>query len=313
MVSSESKGRRTHIITGPTSGIGRCTALELAKHGTVVLVGRDPSKLNNLQSTITGNGGQAVSVVCELSDLASVERAASENIALKLSIRDFLNNAGIMAMRAAKNAQGWDMVYATNHLGRFALTEALIPHLPDGANVVFIASRVEDLERKPARVAGFRGARFISVAASAWGEWKPDGSKLPGGDAYATSKQCNLATVLAFARAYPRLHFNAVEPGFCPATGLGREANIFLQLLAKYMLGPLAPLIKYWSTPKRASRVITKVLLNETGSTGLLRRGWEADERLKAGARLEVPGSHRGREEGLVGNGCCLTADGSAG
>jgi NAD(P)-dependent dehydrogenase (short-subunit alcohol dehydrogenase family) len=133
------------------------------------------------------------------------------------------------------------MVYATNLLGPFALTEALIPHLPDGANVVFIASGVEDPERKPARVAGFRGARFISVAASARGEWKPDGSKLPGGDAYATSKQCNLATVLAFARAYPRLHFNAVEPGFCPATDLGRDANIFLQLLAKYMLGPLAP------------------------------------------------------------------------
>jgi hypothetical protein len=35
------------------------------------------------------------------------------------------------------------------------------------------------------------------------------------------------------------------------------------------MLGPLAPLIKYWSTPKRASRMITKVLLNETGSTGV--------------------------------------------
>jgi short-subunit dehydrogenase len=106
MMSSQSKGRRTHIITGPTSGIGRCTALELAKHGTVVLVGRDPSKLNNLQSTITGNGGQAVSIVCELSDLASVERAASEIIALKLPIRDFHNNAGIMTMRAAKNAQG---------------------------------------------------------------------------------------------------------------------------------------------------------------------------------------------------------------
>ena len=40
--------RKAHIITGPTSGIGRATALELAKHGTVVLVGRDRKKLDEV-------------------------------------------------------------------------------------------------------------------------------------------------------------------------------------------------------------------------------------------------------------------------
>ena len=83
------------------------------------------------------------------------------------------------------------MSFATNHLGPFALTEALMPHLPDGANVVFIASAVEDPERKPAVAAGFRGGRFISAEASARGEWAPGGSSKPGYDAYATSKQCN--------------------------------------------------------------------------------------------------------------------------
>jgi len=39
---------------------------------------------------------------------------------------------------ATKNALGWDMTFATNHLGTFALTEALLPHLPDGTNVVGI-------------------------------------------------------------------------------------------------------------------------------------------------------------------------------
>ena len=70
------------------------------------------------------------------------------------------------------------------------LTEALIPHLPDGANVVFVASGVEDPERKPAKMAGFRGGRYISAEASARGEREPGGSKMPGADAYATSKQC---------------------------------------------------------------------------------------------------------------------------
>jgi NAD(P)-dependent dehydrogenase (short-subunit alcohol dehydrogenase family) len=143
--------RKAYIITGPTSGIGRRTALELAKHGTVVLVGRDRRKLDEMQKTIEQKGQHAVSVVCDLSDLASVRRAAAEIIALHLPIAGLLNNAGIMQMHATKNVQGWDMTFATNHLGPFALTEALVPHLPDGANVVFVASGVEDPERKPAK------------------------------------------------------------------------------------------------------------------------------------------------------------------
>ena len=67
--------RKAYIITGPTSGIGRRTALELAKHGMVVLVGRDHGKLDEVQKTIEQRGQHAVSVVCDLSDLARVRRA----------------------------------------------------------------------------------------------------------------------------------------------------------------------------------------------------------------------------------------------
>ncbi len=267
--ANDSAGRKAYIVTGATSGIGRSTALELAKHGTVVLVGRDREKLAGVQKAIERKGQHAVSVVCDLSDLTSVRRAATEIIALHLPIVGLLNNAGIGQMRATKNALGWDMTFATNHLGPFALTEALVPHLPDGTNVVFIVSGVEDPERKPAKAAGFRGGRYISVEASARGEWKPGGSTRPGFDAYATSKQCNLATVIAFARETPRLRFNALEPGFIPNTSLGREANVFLRFLANFILPMLAPFMRYWSTPKRAARVATEVLMNASGQTGI--------------------------------------------
>ena len=269
------RDRKAYIITGPTSGIGRSTALELAEHGTVVLVGRDRGKLDELQKTITQKGQHAVSVVCDLSDLASVRRAAAEIVALHLPVVGLLNNAGIMQMRPTTNALGWDMTFATNHLGPFALTEALVPHLPDGANVVFVASAVEDPERKPAKAVGFRGARYISADASARGEWQqPGGSKMPGADAYATSKQCNLATVMVFARETPRLHFNAVEPGVNLATGLGqRDANAFVRFLLKYIIPLLVPLLmpfmKFLSTPKRAAHMITKVLIDASGQTGV--------------------------------------------
>jgi NAD(P)-dependent dehydrogenase (short-subunit alcohol dehydrogenase family) len=153
------KNSKAYIITGPTSGIGRATALELAKHGTVILVGRNPNKLEEIQQSIEQKGQHAISVVCDLSDLVSIRRAAAEIIGLNLPIAGLLNNAGISLMTPAKSVQGWDLTFATNYLGPFAFTEALIPHLPDGANVVFIASAVEDPERKPVKLLGMKGGR----------------------------------------------------------------------------------------------------------------------------------------------------------
>src|SRR5260370_656522 len=73
-----------YIITGPTSGIGRRTALELAKHGTVVLVGRDRKRLGEVRDAIKRKGGSAVSVVCDLSEPAIVRRAADQIVQLGL-------------------------------------------------------------------------------------------------------------------------------------------------------------------------------------------------------------------------------------
>ena len=269
--STESKA---YVITGPTSGIGRRTALELAKRGTVVLVGRDRGKLDMLEQEIQQKGGDAVSVVCDLSDSSNVQRAAAEIVRLKLPLAGLVNNAGIMQLRATKNARGWDMSYATNHLGPFVLTEALLPHLQDGTNVVFVVSAVEDPERKPAVSAGFRGGRYISAEASARGEWEPGGSTKPGFDAYATSKQAILAAALAFAREYPRLHINAIEPGFNPSTGLGvADANAIVRLTQRVVVPLIVPLlmpfIKILSTSKRAAREITKILIDTSGRTGV--------------------------------------------
>ncbi len=266
--------QRAYVLTGPTSGIGRRTAFELARHGVVVLVGRDRDKLAEVQRLITRRGQQAVTVVCDVSDVASVRRAAAEIAALELPIAGLLNNAGVMQMQATRNTQGWDMTFATNHLGPFALTEALVPHMADGAHVLFVASAVEDPGRKPAVAAGFRGARYLSAEASARGDWQPGGSAKPGMDAYATSKQCTLVTAMAFARETPRLRFNAVEPGFTPGTGLGmRGVNGLVRVLVKVIVPVIVPLLmpfmKILSTPRRAARVLTRILTDDSVRTGI--------------------------------------------
>ena len=264
------ENKKAYVITGPTSGIGYATALELARYGTVILVGRNPKKLDEVQKVITEMGQHAVPVVCDISDMKSVNDAVHQIIALQLPIAGLLNNAGIMPAKASKSAQGWDMTFATNHLGTFALTQALAPHLPDGANVVFIASAIEDPERKPAKIMGMKGGRYLSAGASARGEWKAGGSKMPGIDAYATSKQCILATTMAFARENPRLHYNAVEPGITRGTSLGGEStNAFIRFLFGHLMAIIPPFSRYSSTPKRSARVITKILTEESDKTGV--------------------------------------------
>ena len=263
----------TYVVTGPTSGIGLRAALELSAHGTAVLVGRDSRKLQQVQQRIERKGRKAFSVVCDLSDPASVRKAAAEVVALKLPIAGLLNNAGIMQARPTSNALGWDVTFATDHLGPFAFTEALVPHLPDGANVVFVASAAENPEHKPAKAVGFRGGRYVSAEASARGEWRPHGSKMPGADAYATSKQAILAAALAFARETPRLRFNAVEPGVNPTTALARDAGAIMRVLSKTLIPLLVPLlmpfVKVLSTPKRAGRMIARIMLDRSDETGI--------------------------------------------
>jgi len=204
-----------------------------------------------------------------MADLANIQRAAEEIVALPYAIAGVLNNAGVMMPQATKTIAGLDTTFATNYLGPFAFTEALAPHLPNGANLVYIASAIEDPNRRPARVMGMRGGRFISVEASAQGQWKPGGSRMPGIDAYATSKQCILAAAMGFARENPRLHFNAVEPGITPGTGLGGVHNPFLAFLFSQIITRLPPFGRYRSTPERSARIVAQVLSDQSGVTGV--------------------------------------------
>ncbi len=134
---------------------------------------------------------------------------------------------------------------------------------------MFVCSGVEDPELKPAAAIGFRGGRYISAEASLRGEWQPGGSSKAGFDAYATSKQCNLATVLAFARETPRMRFSAVEPGFNPGTGPRPRRERRRPVSGQVRRRAARALIKHWSTPKRAARMITGVLTDGSDRTGM--------------------------------------------
>src|SRR5437879_6914922 len=131
---------RTWFVTGANSGIGRALVEALAaRGGRVVLATRSEERtrpvLSAIQSRYPAAGAQWVSL--DVSDLGSVRRAAQAFLASGPPIDVLVNNAGIAGTRALTKA-GFDLTYATNHIGPFLLTSLLLPRLrepPPGRGV----------------------------------------------------------------------------------------------------------------------------------------------------------------------------------
>ncbi|HEY2443323.1 MAG TPA: SDR family NAD(P)-dependent oxidoreductase [Streptosporangiaceae bacterium] len=135
-------GGRTAIITGANSGVGRAAAAALAGAGArVVLAVRNVEAGERTATDIAeSTGNKQVSVAwLDLADQASV-RSFTESWEGPLHI--LVNNAGIMASPLMRTPQGWEMQFATNHLGHFALATGLHPALAaaGGARIVSVSS-----------------------------------------------------------------------------------------------------------------------------------------------------------------------------
>jgi NAD(P)-dependent dehydrogenase (short-subunit alcohol dehydrogenase family) len=127
---------KTVIVTGASSGIGLATARTLAAAGArVVFAVRSTEKGRAVATATTG-----VTEVREL-DLASLDsvRAFAASWAGRIDL--LINNAGVSGPSLARTADGFEMKFGTNHLGHFALTNLLLPHIT--GRVVTVASQAE--------------------------------------------------------------------------------------------------------------------------------------------------------------------------
>ncbi|MEV6009575.1 oxidoreductase [Streptomyces sp. NPDC051976] len=135
---------RTAVVTGSNTGIGYCTARELARHGArVVLACRNPARgmraLARLRAEVPS--ARAEFRPLDLADLACVRAFADDYPEPSLDL--LVNNAGVMALPYATTADGFETQIGVNHLGHFALTGLLLPRLlaaGPGARVVTVAS-----------------------------------------------------------------------------------------------------------------------------------------------------------------------------
>lgn len=110
------------LVTGAGSGIGRCTAHELAALGArVVLAGRTAAKLEAVAAEIAADGGSAEPAPCDIRDEDAVKDTVARIVAASGRVDGLVNNAGgqFPAPLAATSLKGWQAVLQTNLTGGF--------------------------------------------------------------------------------------------------------------------------------------------------------------------------------------------------
>jgi len=214
-------GRRA-IVTGGSSGIGMETARALASAGAeVTLAVRDTSAGGRAAASITGTTGKAVHV--SRLDLASQSSVAAFVRGWTGPLDLLINNAGVILPGLQRTAAGWEMTFATNHLGHFALALGLHDSLAAGGARIVAVSSAGHL-RSPVI---FDDINFTCRP------YDP-------GLAYGQSKTANVLFAVEAARRWGSdgITANAVQPGPVAATGLNRhlepDALAALQAAAPY-------------------------------------------------------------------------------
>lgn len=193
---------KTILVTGATDGIGRQTALDLARQGHHVIAhGRDKGKVEATVTALLGQPG-VVRVSGAVGDFASLPsvRALADDLAHRLDRLDVLvNNAGIYAKALGHTRDGFEQTFGVNHLAPFLLTHLLLDLLgaASSARVVNVSS-----------VAHTRGTLDFDDLQAESG-FSPYAT-------YALSKLCNVCFTVELARRLgpqSTITVNALHPG----------------------------------------------------------------------------------------------------
>jgi retinol dehydrogenase-14 len=219
----------TVIITGATGGIGKATALGLARMGAHLgITGRDRKRTEDAAREIrAAGGGQVEAFVADLSSQSEVRRLADEVLRSFPRIDVLVNNVGGYWNTRHVTADGLERTFALNHLAPFLLTSLLLDRLRESA---------------PSRV--------ITVSSNAQAMGRIDFDDLQGEQSYSGARaynQSKLANVLFTYELSRRLEgsgitANALHPGVV-RTAFGAEdpaglQRVFVPLLMPFMKTP---------------------------------------------------------------------------
>ena len=183
------------LITGGGSGIGRCTAHELASLGAhVVLVGRNPDKLTATAQEIAGDGGQASWHSCDIRREDDVKTMVAQLVQQHGRIHGLVNNAGgqYISPLASTSAKGWQAVIDTNLTGGFLV-----------ARECFNQSMQT------------HGGAVVNIVADMWGSMPGMGHS-----GAARAGMVSFTETAALEWAAQGVRVNAVAPGYIASSGM---------------------------------------------------------------------------------------------
>jgi NAD(P)-dependent dehydrogenase (short-subunit alcohol dehydrogenase family) len=249
------------VITGTTHGIGRVTSRALARAGkTVVMLCRDVAAAGCVRDEILREVPCAnVEVVrCDLASCASVREAAAAVRRDYPPLGILVNNAGIVSTRRRTSADGFELTFATNHLGPFLLTALLLDRLDQGARIVTVASRVHYSGRLDLEAVTDARARYRATAA------------------YARSKLANVMHTFALARRVQGtgISVNCLHPGVVATN------------LLPLWLRAVKPLITRVTFDAERGARTTNYLALDAGVAGMTGRYFDEDQRPRPASTL---------------------------
>ena len=256
------------VITGGGSGIGRCTAHELAALGaTVALVGRKLEKLQTVLNEVLDDGGKASAHACDIRDEEAVQKTVTEIVAAHGRIDGLVNNAGgqYMTPLEAINAKGWQAVINTNLTGGFLMARECY---------------TQSMNKS--------GGSIVNIVADMWGSMPGMGHS-----GAARAGMVSFTETAAIEWAGKGVRVNAVAPGYIASSGMDHyppEAGPMLREMAKTV-----PLGRFGTEAETAAGIvfllspaaafISGSTLRIDGARPQVRMGWPmrvADEKIQA-------------------------------
>ena len=199
---------QVHIVTGGGSGIGRCTAHELASLGAhVVLIGRTEQKLLDVAAEIREDGGSASTWAIDIRDEDSVKATIAQVVEAHPQIHGLVNNAGgqFPAPLMAISKRGFEAVVANNLTGGFLMMRE-----------VFLQSMQA------------HGGAIVNMTADF-----RNGMPGMGHSGAARAGMANLTMTAAFEWAHAGVRVNAVAPGWIASSGMDTYGGMTKSIIPK--------------------------------------------------------------------------------
>ena len=245
------------LVTGGGSGIGRCTAHELAALGAhVVLIGRSGDKLDAVRAEIEAAGGAASTAACDIRDEAAVQAAVQTVVVQQGRIDALVNNAGGQFPSPLKNMtlKGWEAVVKTNLTGGFLMARECMNQWMES-----------------------HGGAIVNIVADMWGSMPGMGHS---GAARAGMVSFTETAALEWAPCGVRV--NAVAPGYVASSGMDSYPPAMAPLLRTAAQGvPLKRMANEAEVSaaivfllSEAASFITGSVLRVDGGRPQMRAGW---------------------------------------